>query len=103
MIVQFKDYKCLALGHTYQNGRKAIELLEYDSPHEPVAFATVNIPQIDIPDDCVFIKDYSENKGILQSLINANIIDHPAILTVNQGFVNISAYPLTQIALNQLF
>lgn len=41
-----------------------------------MACATVNVPEIPVHenDGEVLIKDYSENKGILSSLVNAGVI-----------------------------
>ncbi len=35
----------------------------------PVLTATVNLPQYPLPENCVFIKDWAENAGVLDWLI----------------------------------
>lgn len=56
---------------TYANGRTAIQLIGEDGPF---AVATVNIPEAILAPDEVLIKDYSENEGMLQTLVTAGIV-----------------------------
>jgi len=103
MKVLFKDWECTAVGTTYaENGRKAIVLRDSETG-EPVATATVNLADVRIPDNCVFVKDYSENEGMLDTLYNHGIVESGAIVEVKSGYVFISAYRLTQEAINNLF
>lgn len=57
---------------TYNNGRKAIQLLTKEGM--PYAVATINIPDADLKEDEVIIKNYSENQGILEMLIENDIV-----------------------------
>jgi hypothetical protein len=56
----------------YGNGRTAIVLVGSDG--EFAAVATVNIPEAQLRPDQVFIKDYSENQGMLAALEKAGIV-----------------------------
>lgn len=58
----------------YNNGRSALELLEFnpDYGYIPYATATVNMPDVLLADNEVLIKDYAENKGIYDFLIKHN-------------------------------
>lgn len=56
----------------YYNGRTALQLTTLDG--EPILTATVNVPEVELADDEVCIKDYSENEGVFDSLIAARII-----------------------------
>ena len=70
----------------YQNGQTAIRLIDqYD--FSPICTATVAINEV-LDQDEVAIKDYSENEGVLQSLIAAKVVSEP-IRFRNQGFVRI--------------
>jgi len=69
----------------YKNGRVAIECVDAIDG-DPICVATVNIPDEHIEDDEVIIKNWSENEGILDELIKANIIG-PSIRTIQTGFV----------------
>jgi hypothetical protein len=68
----FADEKCTLTFDKYTNGRTAMQL--WCENGEPMAKATVNVPDIDIPDDCVIIKDYSENEGMFKALVEAGVI-----------------------------
>lgn len=76
--IRFADCNCTVERHRYQNGRVALQLITHDDGFpEPVATATVNVPDCDLADDEVIIKDYSENRGILDILIGAGIVYPP--------------------------
>ncbi len=88
-IIKFKDWECSVHFRTYGNGRTAIELLiaendleNEDLKGEPVAVATVNCPEFPLGTNQILIKDWSENEGMLQLLIDEKIVkylnyDHP--------------------------
>lgn len=73
-MIRFKEWNCEVVKAKYGNGRTAIRLVDADNG-EPIATATVNIPEIPLPKNEVIIKDYSENEGILDALINAGIVE----------------------------
>jgi len=67
----------------YGEGAVAL-MIESDRGREAVA--TVNIPEIDLPDEQIILKDWSENEGIPEALEKAGLI----VLTgesVPTGFV----------------
>jgi len=80
--IEFCGFKCNIVLETYQHKasdgtyRVAILLNEVDTD-ERVAVATVNVPNEPLADDEVVIKDYSENEGMLHTLIMAKIITVP--------------------------
>ena len=58
----------------YANGQTSIQLNDSDG----MAYMTASVAHdVNIADDCVIIKNYSENEGILQALIEAGIIEKP--------------------------
>ena len=58
----------------YANGQTSIQLIDQDG----MPFMTASVAHdVNIADDCVIIKNYSENEGILQALIEAGIIEKP--------------------------
>ena len=71
--VQFKGWTCNVVKHTYSNGRPALQLYAVDDGIA-VAKATVNVPEIVIPDTLVLIKDWAENEGILNVLVSEGIV-----------------------------
>lgn len=69
----------------YNNGRTAIEIIDVEDGC-PVMMATVNLPEAVINDDEVIIKNYSENEGVLEFLIENGIVSKP-LRTVSSGWV----------------
>ena len=53
---------------------------------EAICTATVNLPEVKLAHDEIIIKDWSENEGALQSLIDAKIVSNP-IRQIPTGFV----------------
>ncbi len=75
--VTFLDILCdVDTSQVYQNGRKAIILTDAVEG-DGVAYATLNSPEVLLLPEQVIIKNYSENQGILDVLIKANIISEP--------------------------
>jgi hypothetical protein len=58
-----------------------------------VLTCTVNLPEIAMSDDEAAIKNYSENKGMVEALKEANII-LDKVREVKSGFVTIPIYKL---------
>ena len=79
LTVNFMNWNCYLKFGQYANGRTAIQLFD-TADHEPVCTATVNVPEVELPEGYVFIKNYSENEGILETLVAAGIIDPPTIM-----------------------
>lgn len=67
----------------YSNNRTALQLVS--STGEPLLTATVNLPNQELPENQVFIKNYSENTGILAVLQEKNIISL-VDRQINSGF-----------------
>ena len=96
MKVTFKNWNCIAKGASYTNGNKAIVLIDAEDG-EMVATASVNIIEEKI------VKNYSENGGMTDALIQADIVEPDIIHDVKTGFVNVKAYKLTEKALDILW
>lgn len=82
--VKFKNWSCNIERAYYGNGRTALELVDEDG--DPITVATVNIPEVPQSRDEVFIKDWSENEGMVEALVAAEVISEP-IGEVPTGFV----------------
>jgi len=102
MEVKFKNWNCIAVGGYYGNANKAIQLFDQED-FFPVAKATVNLVEEKIDPDIVFIKDYSENVGMKQALINAGIINPKPVHTANTRFETVLGFRLTKKALEKLW
>jgi len=96
-IVQFKQWNCQLKFEKYaNNNRVCISLFNADPMIEddiewpagtvPIATATVNISDVTLVEDEVIIKDYSENKGMLNVLVEAGIVSKPDRY-IKSGFV----------------
>ena len=91
--VKFNVWNCEVIKKQYQNGRVALQLIaiadDMDNDvykGEPIAMATVNLPEVELADGEVFIKDYSENEGMLEALENAGVVKFTGQY-VKSGFV----------------
>ncbi len=71
--VNFAGYTCIVRKREYGNGRIAL-CLEDAYNGQPVATATINLPNEALQEGETIIKDYSENAGILDCLIEAGIV-----------------------------
>ena len=74
--INHNGFELIAQFTTYKNGQVAIKLTD-NSDGFPYTTATVCIEDDLLNEGEVAIKDYSENEGILNSLIESDIIDHP--------------------------
>jgi len=90
--IQFKEWKCRLVFKQYYNQRIAIELVEIGTD-EPVAYATVNIPEIDLKQSEIILKTYSENEGMLECLVDAGIVSKP-IKWIEGGYVEVPVVEL---------
>lgn len=87
MQVQFKQWNCSIQKLQYGNGRIALKLIGNGNFYgEPIAVATVNLIDDATQPDEVVIKDYSENEGIYQALLDADIIT-PAHRFTQSGWI----------------
>ena len=92
--IKFKYWDCELIQNQYSNnGRIALSLVAWeDDPAkdiikgEPIATCTVNISEEFIIEGEVIIKDYSENEGMLQALIDADVVEYTG-KSVKSGFI----------------
>ena len=83
--VRFLDWLCdVNSEHKYDNDRTAITLTDSEDG-SPIMTASTNLPELPCGEDEVWIKNYSENKGIEKVLINAGVISKPIASTVTFG------------------
>jgi len=74
MKVRFKKYNCVVKFRKYPNKRIAIQL-EDARTGESIIMASTNIPEVSLEEGEVIIKDFSENEGVLQALLDAGVIE----------------------------
>ena len=91
-LVIYKGWQCIVRPVLYSDGNPGLVLEDIDDG-SAVATCTVNLPEqmvtlaesigygakLDVPTDTlfVFIKDYSENEGMLKLLQEQGIVDDP--------------------------
>lgn len=71
--VKFMGWECDVRLAEYNNGRIAIELTHPDDG--PIAVASVNLPDEECEPGHTFIKDWSENAGMTEALVEAGIVE----------------------------
>lgn len=82
--IKFKTWNCKIVLGQYANKRLAIKLIDVED-NAPVATATVNLVNEILPSEHVHIKEWGENEGITQVLVNAGIITYTGKkIVVNQ-------------------
>ncbi len=61
---------------TYQNNqRDRLSIVDAETK-ESLVTASVNLPEIELLEGEMLIKDYSENEGVLLGLVNAGVVEH---------------------------
>jgi len=84
--IEFLGYKCEVHKAEYGNKRTALQLVDEDGM--PMCMASVNLPDVPLADGFIFIKDYSENTGVLAALIKGGIVEDTGG-TARSGFVEV--------------
>lgn len=89
--VKFKQWNCIVVKSKYiENDRIALVLKEEETG-ESVATASVNIVDYDMSEESAkyhtFIKDWSENQGMLKALTEQGVIKETGIFW-QTGFVS---------------
>lgn len=110
MNVTFLGFNCRTEWHQYQSGAPALRLVvDGDASDEvldgePVTTVTVNVPgRLPAPGE-VFIKDWSEHKGIVEALVEAGIIEQPRdAIPVGNFDASAQVCRLTPAALAELY
>lgn len=97
MKVKFKDWDCVVQWSIYyENNNIAIQLVD-ENTKELVAVATTNTGfKDDFPE--VQIKDYSENEGMWQALVDAGVIKDKIVNTITTEYVEVKVAKLTEAA-----
>jgi hypothetical protein len=91
--VKFMGEELTPVMGQYANGQTSIQLID----RAGIPFMTASVAHdLDIDDDCVIIKNYSENEGIMEALIEAGIIEKP-FCEIPTGFVTLYVAELCDI------
>ena len=76
--VKFKEWNCLLNIGQYHNGRIALWLTDKED-HSNIATATVNLPDNLLQEGYVHVKEWSENKGMTQALVDAGVVKNTGL------------------------
>jgi len=76
MNVKFKQWDCALAYGEYGNGRVAL-FLNDNATLEDVLCASVNLTDWALRPNEIAIKDYSENQGVLDVLIESGVVSKP--------------------------
>lgn len=97
MKVKFKDWNCIIEWGIYlENKNIAIKLLD-EQTKELVAIATTNISE-ETDWGKIQVKDWSENRGMWQALVNAGVIESEPVEKITSYFVQVKVGKLTEKA-----
>jgi len=90
--VEFMGELCTVVLDTSRgNGRVALQL--EDSDGIPFCTPSVNLDDVELADDEILIKDYSELTGMVDALVSAGIVERTG-RGVPSGFVTIEIFKL---------
>lgn len=97
MKVKYKKWDCIVRWSMYRdNNNIAIQLVD-ENTKELVAVATTNTGfKDDFPE--VQIKDYSENEGMWQALVDAGVIKDKIVNTITTEYVEVKVAELMEAA-----
>lgn len=103
MNVVFKGYETVVKFDRYaDNNNVALQLfgkIGTDYENEPIAIASVNT-DVQLYPDYIAIKNWSENAGIVDALIDSGVIENKREFGIPCGFVSADVHKLTKKAID---
>lgn len=79
---------------TYTNGRISIEGVSLNN--ESMFRATVNIPEVDVPESHVLLKGWEENQGIPEALMQLGVVG-PVLENIPTGYCVATLHKLLKV------
>jgi hypothetical protein len=103
MVVQFKKWICDLTYGRYRDQSIAIRLRNVVT-HEPIAKATVCLVTYGKKPEPlnVFIKDYSENEGMVDALAKAGVILPEPVRVIDLHYVKVGEFMLSDECINEI-
>lgn len=92
--VDFQEWRCHVIMQQYAEGAGLCLRLMDAEDGSPIARATVNLTHHALNQNEVLIKNYSENEGVLESLVAAGLIRDTG-KTVNSEYATLHVAALT--------
>lgn len=97
MKVKFKDWNCIIEWSMYlENDNIAIKLLD-EKTKDLIAIATTNTSE-ETDWTKIQVKDWSENRGMWEALVNAGVIESEPVEKITSYFVQVKVGKLTDVA-----
>ena len=97
MKVKFKDWNCIIEWSVYlENNNIAIALLD-EKTKELVTLATTNTSE-DTDWGKIQVKDWSENRGMWEALVDSGVIESEPVEKITSYFVQVKVGKLTAVA-----
>lgn len=88
--VNFKNKSYMVLKNKYGSNERTALILSINGNYDEYSIvASVNLPEVPLSEDHVFIKTWGENEGILEALEEAGIVESTGI-EVPTGFVTVT-------------
>ena len=89
LTTKYIDENVILSFHKYSNNDR-IAIRIFSRIGEPLAVATVNVPDAPLEEGHVFIKDWAENEGVLRGLVAAGIVeDTEEVVSTGSEFANV--------------
>jgi len=82
--VRFNDIDCEVGLYKYGDGRKKLDITERGTLRL-ITIATADMPEVEIGQFDVIIKNFDENKGILKALIKGSVVFPPHSSVKKEG------------------
>lgn len=101
MIIKHKRWKGILSPSLYTNNDSLALQLVDESDGQLIMTFTVNMVNEQFPAGDIAIKNYSENEGSVETLIEHDIIEAP-VVNIHSGFVDIPVAGLTDRAKNYI-
>lgn len=100
---KFADEDVNLRAFRYSNGNLALRAFDAEDGM-PVMTLTVNPPPPDdiVKDDCICVKDYSENTGLVDCLVLEGFIDPNPVRFIPSGRIDLPVFRLTKKAIDFL-
>lgn len=88
----YSEYNVTISKRKYSNGRTSLQIIDAEDGF-PVMTATTNVPEVELAENEIIIKNYSENEGVLEFLQENGIVGEVK-RTIGIGFVSVPVVEL---------
>ena len=79
--------ECCFVTKNYPNGRLALQVVTAQYG-EPFGVLSVNVPDVNVPDGCIAVKNYSENEPLAAAAYETGLFEDTGV-KAQTGFVSV--------------